>query len=74
MANPPSSSEFDWKMYRYVPSLALGILFVILFSIMAAMHTFAYCRHRKANTIYMILGALCTYPYCLLYMVYKKPS
>ncbi|KAJ4315768.1 hypothetical protein N0V94_005787 [Neodidymelliopsis sp. IMI 364377] len=59
MANPPSSSEFDWKMYRYVPSLALGILFVILFSIMAAMHTFAYCRHRKANTIYMILGALC---------------
>lgn len=60
MANPPSSPEFDWKMYRYTPSLAAGILFLALFSILTLMHVYSYTRHRRTSIIYIILGGLCT--------------
>ena len=59
MANPPSSPSFDWKMYRYVPSLPAAILFLILFSILTLLHVYTYVRTRKTSTIYIILGGLC---------------
>jgi intracellular septation protein A len=61
MANPPSTPEFDWKMYRYVPSLPLATLSLALFSILTLLHTYQYLRHRKSTIIYVIIGALCTY-------------
>lgn len=59
MANPPSTPEFDWKMYRYIPSLPAAILFLILFFILTILHVYAYIRYRKNSTIYVILGGLC---------------
>ncbi|KAJ4990108.1 hypothetical protein SVAN01_04389 [Stagonosporopsis vannaccii] len=59
MANPPSSPEFDWKMYRYVPSLPAAILFLALFFILTLLHMYAYIRHRKSSAICVILGGLC---------------
>ncbi|KAL1598441.1 hypothetical protein SLS59_006725 [Nothophoma quercina] len=59
MANPPSSASFDWKMYRYTPSLAAAILFLVLFSILTLLHIYFYLRHRRSSTIYIILGGLC---------------
>lgn len=63
MANPPSTPEFDWKMYRYTPSLPLAILFLALFSIMTLLHTWQFVKHRKTTIIYVIIGALCTSPF-----------
>lgn len=60
MANPPSSPEFDWKMYRYIPSLAAAILFLVLFSILTLLHVLSYIRHHRTSIIYVILGGLCT--------------
>lgn len=60
MANPPSSPEFDWKMYRYVPSLAGAIIALIVFLIMAALHTWQFLKLRKVIILYVIAGAMCT--------------
>ncbi|KAJ8112771.1 hypothetical protein OPT61_g4938 [Boeremia exigua] len=59
MANPPSSPEFDWKMYRYIPSLPAAILFLVLFTILTILHMHSYTQHRKTSIIYIILGGLC---------------
>lgn len=60
MANPPSSPKFDWKMYRYVPSLAGAIVALIIFLIMAMLHAWQFMKLRKIIIIYVIVGALCT--------------
>lgn len=49
-------------MYRYTPSLAAAILFLVLFSILTLLHIYIYLRHRRSSTIYIILGGLCTFP------------
>ncbi|KZM26651.1 uncharacterized protein EKO05_0005388 [Ascochyta rabiei] len=59
MANPPSSSSFDWKMYRYTPSLPLAALFLALFTILTLLQVWAYVRHRKTSIVYIIIGGLC---------------
>lgn len=59
MANPPSTPEFDWKMYRYIPSLPAAILFLALFFILTLLHVYFYIRHRKTSSICVILGGLC---------------
>jgi hypothetical protein len=59
MANPPSGPSFDWKMYRYTPSLAAAILFLTLFTILTVLHVYSYTRSRRTSIIYIILGGLC---------------
>lgn len=59
MANPPSSPSFDWKMYRYVPSLPAAILFLIVFFGLTLAHVYTYLRQRKSTIIYVILGGIC---------------
>jgi hypothetical protein len=61
MANPPSSPEFDWKMFRYVPSLVGAIICVIVFLILALLHLWQFLKLRKAIIIYIVIGAFCTY-------------
>lgn len=60
MANPPSDSSFDWKMYRYTPSLVAAALFLSLFTILTLLHIHSYFRYRKTSIIYVILGGICT--------------
>jgi hypothetical protein len=59
MANPPSTPEFDWKMYRYVPTLVGAIIALIVFLIMAFLHFWQFLKLRKVIIIYVIIGALC---------------
>jgi hypothetical protein len=59
MANPPSSPEFDWKMFRYVPTLVGAIIALIIFLIMALLHLWHFLRLRQAIVIYVIIGAFC---------------
>jgi hypothetical protein len=60
MANPPSSPSFDWKMYRYIPSLAGAIAALIIFLILTLLHLWQYLRSRKLIAFLVISGALCT--------------
>ncbi|KAF2659684.1 RTA1 like protein [Lophiostoma macrostomum CBS 122681] len=50
---------FDWKMYRYVPSLAGAIVCIIIFSILAALHAWQWLRTRKNIIIWVVIGAIC---------------
>ncbi|KAF2681538.1 RTA1-domain-containing protein [Lentithecium fluviatile CBS 122367] len=59
MANPPKSKAFDWEMYRYVPSLVGAIIALIIFLIMAMLHTWQWLRSRNHIIIYVVVGALC---------------
>ncbi|KAF3032815.1 hypothetical protein E8E12_003341 [Didymella heteroderae] len=59
MANPPPGPSFDWKMYRYTPSLVAAILFLALFTILTLLHVYSYTRSRRTSIIYIILGGLC---------------
>lgn len=59
MANPPSSPEFDWKMYRYTPSLAGAIVALIIFLIMAKLHLYQLYKNKNRIIIFVVLGAYC---------------
>ncbi|KAH8725932.1 RTA1 like protein-domain-containing protein [Phaeosphaeriaceae sp. PMI808] len=59
MANPPSSPKFDWKMYRYHPTLAGPTIALVVFFIMALLHYWQFVRLRKVIIIYVIIGAFC---------------
>ncbi|KAF2126540.1 RTA1-domain-containing protein [Dothidotthia symphoricarpi CBS 119687] len=59
MANPPSSKYFDWKMYRYVPSLVGAIIAMIIFLIMALLHFWQFLKLRNYIVIFVVIGAMC---------------
>jgi hypothetical protein len=59
MANPPKSASFDWKMFRYVPSLVGTIVALIIFLILAMLHAWQWFRSRNHIIIYVVVGALC---------------
>jgi hypothetical protein len=64
MANPPKAKSFDWEMYRYVPTLVGAVIALIIFLVMALLHTWQWFRSRNNIIIYVVLGALCqTNPY-----------
>jgi hypothetical protein len=58
MANPPSSPGFDWKMYRYIPTLVGAIIALTIFLIMALLHLWQLIRLRQVLIVYVIIGAL----------------
>lgn len=61
MANPPSSAKFDWKMFRYVPSLAGAIITLVLFFIMTLLHLWQYLRLRQHVVLFVLIGAVCMF-------------
>jgi hypothetical protein len=60
MANPPSSPKFDWKMFRYIPTLIGAIISLIIFLILALLHLWQLLRLRQGIVVYVIIGTLCT--------------
>lgn len=61
MANPPSSTAFDWKMFRYVPSLAAAIAALIVFLFMAILHLYQFVKQRNRIVIFVVIGAFCKF-------------
>jgi hypothetical protein len=59
MANPPSSPKFDWKMFRYTPTLVGAIVSLVIFLIMALLHLWQLFKLRQIVIIYIIIGAFC---------------
>ncbi|KAI1344238.1 RTA1 like protein-domain-containing protein [Xylariaceae sp. FL0016] len=42
-----AAGGFDFKLYRYTPSLPAAIIFVVIFAILSALHTWRLIRHRS---------------------------
>ncbi|KAL6704273.1 hypothetical protein ACN47E_008337 [Coniothyrium glycines] len=59
MANPPSAPGFDWKMYRYTPSLVGAIFALLVFLIMALLHLYQLLKLKNRIVIFVVIGALC---------------
>lgn len=59
--NPPKSAEFDWEMYRYVPSLAGAIVCLVVFFAMAVLHARQFWQSGNRIVVFVVVGALCVY-------------
>jgi hypothetical protein len=67
--NPPKSPDFDWEMYRYVPSLAGAIACLVMFLVMALLHLYQFLKSRNRIVIFVVIGALCMFS-CLLLILH----
>ncbi|KAF1965652.1 RTA1 like protein, partial [Bimuria novae-zelandiae CBS 107.79] len=59
MANPPKSAQFDWAMYRYIPSLAGAIIGMIIFFILSLLLLWQWLRLRNHILIFVLVGTIC---------------
>lgn len=59
MANPPKASNFDWEMYRYIPSLAGAIISMVIFFILTLLLFWQWFRTRNHILIFVIIGSIC---------------
>lgn len=50
---------WDYKLYRYEPSLAAAVVFIILFTLSSAHHVYKLARTRTFYFIPLVLGAIC---------------
>lgn len=57
--NPPKSAQFDWEMYRYIPSLAGAIIGMIIFFTLTLLLMWQWLRTRNHILIFVIIGAIC---------------
>ena len=58
--NPPKGPDFDWEMYRYVPSMAGAIVCLVVFLVMALLHLYQFLKSRNRIIVFVVIGALCT--------------
>jgi hypothetical protein len=59
MANPPKAPNFDWEMYRYIPSLAGAIVSMIIFLILTLLLFWQWLRTRNHILIFVFIGTTC---------------
>ncbi|KAI4652071.1 hypothetical protein J4E93_002268 [Alternaria ventricosa] len=57
--NPPKGPDFDWEMYRYVPSMAGAIVCLVVFFVMALLHSYQFLKSRNRIIVFVVIGALC---------------
>lgn len=57
-----SSTHGGWKAYEYYPSMAAAVIFIILFVVVTALHTYHLIRTRTWFFIPLVLGGYCTFP------------
>ncbi|OAG03173.1 RTA1-domain-containing protein [Paraphaeosphaeria sporulosa] len=58
MANPPKAKNFDWEMYRYIPSLAGAIISMIIFLILTLLLFWQWFRTRNHILIFVVIGTI----------------
>ena len=67
MANDGSSSgsSYDWKAYRYDPSLVAAIIFIVCFAVTTFFHLYQLIRTQTWYFIPLCIGGFCE-PFLLL--------
>lgn len=53
--------EFDFKLYRYTPTLAGAIVALIVFAILTGVHFWRMIRARSFYFVPFLVGGICTY-------------
>lgn len=56
-----AGDSVDFKLYRYNPSLAAAIIFIVLFFTVTALHFYQMLRTRTWIFIPFVVGGVCTY-------------
>jgi hypothetical protein len=54
------TSEAVFEFYRYTPSIAAAIVFILLFSATTALHIYQIARTRTWNFLPLAFGGFCT--------------
>lgn len=57
-----AADAFDFRLYRYTPSLSAAIVFVAVFAILTAMHIWRIQRHRSFYFTAFTIGGVCKTP------------
>jgi len=75
MANDGSSSgsSYDWKAYRYDPSLVAAIIFILCFAVTTFFHLYQLIRTQTWYFIPLCIGGFCEL-FLLLPLPLSKPS
>ena len=50
---------FTFKLYRYTPSLTAAIIFVVIFAVLSAVHTWRLLRYRAYYFTAFTIGGYC---------------
>lgn len=58
--------EFDFKLYRYTPTLAGAIVALVVFAVLTAVHFWRLIRARSFYFVPFLVGGICAYrvPMC----------
>lgn len=59
MASSDPNPHGDWEAYRYNPSIAAAIVFIVLFAATTAMHMFQMIRTRTWYFTPLVIGGFC---------------
>ncbi|ENH71804.1 Protein RTM1 [Fusarium oxysporum f. sp. cubense race 1] len=55
----PNYRHADWSFYRYEPSIAAAVIFVVLFSITTTFHVFQMTKTRTWYMLTLCIGGIC---------------
>lgn len=59
------ASAFDFRLYRYTPSLPAAIVFVVVFAVLSGLHTWRLMRHRALYFTAFTIGGYCKAPHMM---------
>lgn len=54
-----SANIFDFRLYRYTPSLGIAAVAVVAFALLTSYHVYLIKRHRSLYFIAFTIGGLC---------------
>lgn len=63
MADATNPDAFDFKLYRYDPSLPAAIVSVVVFAILTVLHTWRLFRVRAYYFTAFTIGGICMSPF-----------
>lgn len=60
-----SEEHIDFQLYRYTPSLAAAVIFVVLFVLTTAYHIYQVVKCRAWYFTAFVLGGVCEFSLCM---------
>ena len=57
-----TEETFDFKLYRYTPSLAAAVLFLVLFLLITLYHLYQVIRLKSWYFLVFVIGGICKSP------------
>ena len=54
-----ATDAFDFRLYRYTPSLPAATVFVVVFAVLSGLHTWKLLKHRAYYFTAFTVGGYC---------------